>query len=56
MGGCGFQEKCNLYPSLDCEAENWPTQDRSVTETNSIEFGVGEGTSALEDEDDLQPA
>src|SRR5262249_30720851 len=56
MGGCGFQEKCDLHPSFDCKAENWPTQNRSFAKANSDERGIGESTAALEDENDLQPS
>jgi hypothetical protein len=53
MGGCGFQEKCHLHPALDCEAENWAGKNRSFAKANSDALGIGEITSALEDEDDL---
>ncbi len=56
MGGCGFQEKCHLHPALDCEAENWAAKNQSFAKANSDELGIGEITSALEDEDDLQPS
>lgn len=55
MGGCGFRQESNPHSALNCEAEDRSAKNRGVTKTNSTELGVGESTSGLEDENELQP-
>src|SRR5438445_11040414 len=56
MGGCGFQEKCDSHSAFHRESENRAAKNRSFAEANSDERGNGKSTSALEDENDLQPS
>src|SRR5215471_10099315 len=56
MGGCGFQEKRDSHSAFHRKSEDRAAKNRSFAETNSDELGNGESTSALEDENELQPS